>query len=393
MERYDFDELGADLEQIFDITLDERVDQLETVGELVLYIHDQLLHGASEAANFHAHIMQGVVEAVGGDAANFGADAPTKKAFPWYKRKSQWRHLERVLDMKLPALRDKNTIMFFLAIIFVVTLGVFAGGHYLDMLFSLPESLFILLVLVVGLPLGFLVHRYTAFLKMGLPDNCALLGDLADRIASMNAIKLHRELLPPRDKTTTSDPFLAPRRRCTYVAAFLALRRAFCAHANISTRAIKLDTPLSTLVAANGRKRVWRETAEKLDLFFPLLERPGWLVALCVALFLLSLGLILVYSSWTWMDAVGTTMGYGALFGYAAYFATIPFAVRIPTQCTTMGEFSNEVLKMNYGKIARSNHSVHADEIWRVMEGILVWNMGRAAGEITLESPLTKLEE
>ena len=54
-----------------------------------------------------------------------------------------------------------------------------------------------------------------------------------------------------------------------------------------------------------------------------------------------------------------------------AYICTIPLAVHFPKSCTTVGGLAEEVTKLNYGRIARENDSLHPSEVWLLLRDLV----------------------
>lgn len=71
-----------------------------------------------------------------------------------------------------------------------------------------------------------------------------------------------------------------------------------------------------------------------------------------------------------------------------ACLCTIPFAVHIPKSCATVGGLAEEATKLNYGRTARENDSLHPDEVWSVLRDLVAEAAGTQPENVRKDMPL-----
>jgi acyl carrier protein len=217
-------------------------------------------------------------------------------------------------------------------------------------------------------------------LIMAVDDRFAIAigDDEASRIRTVGDLELliHRKL-PPAASEVCLSSFAFHRLRT-------ALRRLF----GIARSELKPQSSLADLLPREGRRRAWASLAENLNWHLPDLCRnrileggllAGFLSVIPVAIVSTRLGFIPKPIAWV--------VGLAVLPGqWVAYRVTRPLAVHLPAQCRTVGQATQTVLAMNFGRIAADRQSWSEEELWRSLCDTVVDQLGVDPDSVTREA-------
>jgi len=172
-----------------------------------------------------------------------------------------------------------------------------------------------------------------------------------------------------------------------------------CKQAVAHDVSINADTRLSTLFPRFGRKRDWKRLEESLDLPLPPLVRPRLLntIAIVVAI---PLGWICGLSAILALDLpkagflaalaaiLGLVLGLLAIvaFWLVGRWLTSPLAASWPKGLCTVGDLSQAILQMHYGRVVRREHGFSRDEVWCILQEIVAGVLGIDRERITPEA-------
>jgi acyl carrier protein len=151
------------------------------------------------------------------------------------------------------------------------------------------------------------------------------------------------------------------------------------------------DTPLEAVVPLPGRRQNWRLLSQTLDLPLPPLRRPPWmerfvafpwaLLALLLPFIPFLLGIMVQNPTARWL-LVALVAG-AALRSGLLHFLTLPFAVRFPPDCDTVGELVEVLLRENYGLLAERERVWHRDEAWRILREVVATTLNVEPDQVT----------
>jgi hypothetical protein len=177
------------------------------------------------------------------------------------------------------------------------------------------------------------------------------------------------------------------------------LRNALTSVTGGAAGSINIDSPLSTLFPYVGRKGNWKRLEESLNLPLPPLVRPHLIntIGIVIAIPLgwicgLSAILVLDLPKAGFLAAVAAILGLvSALISIVAFWLvgrwlTSPLAASWPKGLFTVGDLSQAILQMHYGRVVRREHGFSRDEVWCILQEIVAGVLGIDRERITPEA-------
>lgn len=173
----------------------------------------------------------------------------------------------------------------------------------------------------------------------------------------------------------TEDSSLKPN-TCLSAATFYALRRQL-RMLDTTDPEIRPNSKLDAVVPLTKRRFYWRELSSRMDLRFPQLTRPSWLVLLnciCVA--------IVVYATFLAFAMQDALLGFvvagllGILSAVFLFYLTLPFAVFASPTCSNIRELITHVVANNSTKLLARYGTRNATDTWNTLQLIVAEQLG-----------------
>jgi hypothetical protein len=153
------------------------------------------------------------------------------------------------------------------------------------------------------------------------------------------------------------------------------------------------DSRLDELLPPGPRRRQWKRLGEALGLNLPPLRRPAWLERLIArsTLLLFLVGALALFLNNPVRDVVWLLLALLLATGLksaVAFFLTRPFAVCLPASCATVEGLTRTLLRYHYGSIARREQGWDAEEVWEILQDVLVDGLGVKREQVTADAHL-----
>lgn len=384
--------LHEDVGEVFGIEFDSYVDEVGTVGDLYKYVLWKLgLRKREEAClcppTFFA-LRQALATQTERDAKSITLNARLADLLPWWRRRTMWRRLGEDLNLEFPELRDARGAAVWAGILWVcvgIPLSVLLAVVLIDENSSDVRWLVAVgLALAIQVPIWFFLIWLSRLAQRRLPEDCGTVGELVRYLVLLNPNKLRARFTSMASVNTLHVPAIeVPQPRCTYLAAVLHVRQALIETTGYFPAPVRTNTPLAGVVGPVGRRSTWRILGLNLGWELPKLRRSRWVIAVCV------LGYpAMLATQMREINDLPLLWRLAIPYWFMAYICTIPLAVHFPKNCATVGELSRAVTRLNYGRIARENDSVHPNEVWSVLRDLVAEVSGIRREDVNKDMPL-----
>lgn len=384
--------LHEDVGEAFGIEFDSYADEAGTVGDLYKYVLWKLgLRQREEAClcppTFFA-LRQALATQTGRDAKSIALDTRLQDLLPWGRRRGMWRKLSEDLDLELPELRDARGAVVWAGVLWVcvgIPLSVLLAAVLIDENSSDARWLVAVgLALALQGPIWFFLIWLSRLAQRRLPEDCGTVGELVRYLVLLNPNNLRARFTSMASVNTPHVPAIErPQPHCTYLAAFLHVRQALIETTGYFPEPIRTNTPLAGVVGPVGRRSTWRILGLSLGWELPELRRSRWVIALCVLGYL-----VMLATQMREFNDLPLLWRLAIPYCFMAYICTIPLAVHFPKNCATVRELSKAVTKLNYGRIARENDSLHPNEVWSVLRDLVAEISGIRREDVSEDMPL-----
>lgn len=172
--------------------------------------------------------------------------------------------------------------------------------------------------------------------------------------------------------------------KCVSAVAFYKLRQAFVGLYGVPLRSIAPSTPVRQIMPWRSRRAKWRAMQEHLDLQFPQLAFPGWLLLLCLTipagLLIFAKESIGLEINWVAVIACSLMLDVGAMY------VCVPLARSLPRGCETFGDLAKAVLARNYAAFAKSNAGSSEEDMLSSLRLLVASHTDIEAGKILPET-------
>mgnify|MGYP001826585830 FL=1 len=177
--------------------------------------------------------------------------------------------------------------------------------------------------------------------------------------------------------------------RCLTAATFYELRRALQSRLEID-EGVQPKTRLDEFLPRRGRRSAWRALSREMDLRFPKLQRPSWLVVLgCLGVTVATIGTYLRFSPAIGSGASGIVALLALVFSTAtAVTITRPFALETDESFQTIRGLVQTLVAMNYAKLSARHQSQRPTDVWNVLQWIVAEQLGVDKERVTPEASL-----
>lgn len=178
---------------------------------------------------------------------------------------------------------------------------------------------------------------------------------------------------------------------CLSQGVFYAIRKVLDQQFNISRAEITLTKKLDEIFPVQKRISDWQRFAEGLNYVLPPLYRPRWLV---VALGILAVDLYasgLLLARFVGSPGISSLLVVsGLLIVPASIMLTKSYKYTFPVKCITIKDLVQVVLILNYGAIAKAKAKWNEDEVWKVLQGIIVEQLSVRPEQVTKDARFVK---
>ncbi|MBW3625093.1 MAG: hypothetical protein KY468_16975 [Armatimonadetes bacterium] len=199
----------------------------------------------------------------------------------------------------------------------------------------------------------------------------------------------------PESERSLSDPLLH------------RVQTIFIEEYGASAHSVSPSVPLDRLIPPATRRVEWPRLGERLGCRLPDLRGPFWgeavqaLLGLVIILSIIPAAITLARSASHLIPALSlaefvqtvtasTSIQVfcgGMLGSHLAQKLSDASMMLLPPGCSTVEGLVKELLKLNYGSLARQAQSVHRREAWEVLRALLAEHASLEADQITEESP------
>lgn len=178
---------------------------------------------------------------------------------------------------------------------------------------------------------------------------------------------------------------------CLTSATFCWLRRHLAPTIKES-RSIRPRMKLVESLPSESRIALWKKLASETNLRFPALVRPSWLVLMicCVT----STAAVMTFLSMPTTSSPGHSAFMGvfsaACTGTLLTVATARFKILPEPGWSTYRGLVESLVAMNYAALSKRFQSIHAQEVWNVLQKIIVETLHVKPEQVTRDADFVK---
>ena len=170
---------------------------------------------------------------------------------------------------------------------------------------------------------------------------------------------------------------------CVHAATFYALRRCLEPHLDAAP-SLRLECDVDAMLPRCRRQRLWDRLANEMDLRFPRLRRPSWVVfpgciisvLACFATYFFA---VAHGQSFALCLALIVLVSTAAIFNYI----TKPLAIMPADRFRTFQGLVNQLVALNYATLADRYRSWNPTDVWSVLQLIIVEQLGVKKEDVT----------
>lgn len=156
---------------------------------------------------------------------------------------------------------------------------------------------------------------------------------------------------------------------CLTASTFYDLRQKLV-ELGLDARKVRPAAELQMYFQTGTRRSGFRKLAERMDLVFPRLERPTWLVQLSWTL----TAIIILGCVWEFGGSVGFAAG--LVSALVLFFLTLPAAVQFSSDCTTFRGLVTKLVALNFKKLSERYSARTAQDVWVAVQDIVAVQLG-----------------
>lgn len=174
---------------------------------------------------------------------------------------------------------------------------------------------------------------------------------------------------------------------CLSATTFYELRRHLREYLEDAS-SLRPDWIVNETFPKRLRRLKWQSLAEQMDLRFPNLERPRWIVSITTLVVLV----ITCLTFWFLLTTVGLSAA--ILLTTIVLPLAVAVAVKITIPCQqlpgdafqTYGGLVDQLIAMNYGKLSERKQIWNPTDIWRILQTIISEQLGVKKEQVTPEA-------
>lgn len=163
---------------------------------------------------------------------------------------------------------------------------------------------------------------------------------------------------------------------CLSAATFYEFRKHV--HSlGLSHSEIRPKTKLDRVIPFIGRRTYWQKLSSRMDLRFPCLVRPSWLVLLNCILVAIAVSVsFLGFAGQNLVSGIVVAAAIGCISTAMLMFLTRPFAIYPPTSCITIRDLVTNLISINYNVLATRYSTRSQTDVWNALQLIVAEQLG-----------------
>ena len=163
---------------------------------------------------------------------------------------------------------------------------------------------------------------------------------------------------------------------CLSAAAFYDLRR-YVRSLGLSPSEILPKTKLEHVIPLIGRRTYWKTLSSRMDLQFPRLERPSWLVLLnCMLVAIVVSASFLGFAARNVVAGIFAAVVFGVISSSLLVFLTQPFAIYPASTCSTIRDLVKKLVAINYSTLSTRYSTRNPSDVWNALQLIVAEQLG-----------------
>ncbi len=163
---------------------------------------------------------------------------------------------------------------------------------------------------------------------------------------------------------------------CLSAAAFYELRK-HVRSLGLSDSKIRPKTKLDCVIPFIGRRTYWQNLSSRMDLRFPRLVRPSWLVLLnCMLIAIVVSSSFLGFSGQNLVSGIVVATAFGCISTAVLMLLTRPFAIYPAAGCSTIRDLVTNLVAINYNTLATRYSTRSQTDIWNALQLIVAEQLG-----------------
>ncbi len=167
-------------------------------------------------------------------------------------------------------------------------------------------------------------------------------------------------------------------RGCLSSATFRMIRRAICSTPQLTSMRLRPRDSVRSIMPRSGRRQFWNRLQQELDLRFPRLVRPEWMVT-CSAIVTVSVATIAACVGLATIDighAVAFAFATAIIIAAGLMLVTMPFATNPHRDFATFRGLTTAVIAYNFAALNQRFHISDRNDIWNSLCVILSDQLG-----------------
>jgi hypothetical protein len=163
---------------------------------------------------------------------------------------------------------------------------------------------------------------------------------------------------------------------CLTAAAFYDLRR-HVRSLGLSHSTIRPKTQLDQAIPMTGRQASWQALSSQMDLRFPRLGRPSWLVLLiCMLVAVVASASFRGFAQHNVVAGIIAAVVFGVSSSALLILLTQPFAVYPASTCSTIRDLVTNLVATNYNTLATRYSTRNPTDVWNALQLIVAEQLG-----------------
>jgi acyl carrier protein len=180
---------------------------------------------------------------------------------------------------------------------------------------------------------------------------------------------------------------------CLSASTFYRFRRVLGSLLDVERGRVRLSTSIDELIPLNGRRHIWPELENALELALPELQRPTWVtvtaslgVVSCIPLCALT-----VLSTDALTEGVAASLMMATpLLACLFYRLMRPCAVHLSGHCQTVRGMVSAILSTNYGRTVSQERYWNREAVWETLREIIAEQVGIKTEDVKEEHHFLK---
>ena len=163
---------------------------------------------------------------------------------------------------------------------------------------------------------------------------------------------------------------------CLTAVVFYDLRRQL--HSlGLSHSEIRPKTKLDRLIPLTRRRKYWQTLSAQMDLRFPRLGRPSWLVLLnCMLVAIVVSASFLGFAHDNYISGIVAAAAFGLSSTAMLIYLTRPLAIYPAASCSTIRDLVTSLVAINYNTLATRYSTCSRTDIWNALQLIVAEQLG-----------------